>query len=388
MHFKRSLASAAAAALFAAGAAQAAQVSLYGSISTGLVLTHSDSLSTEGDPDASVRRSTSLGMESAWYGDSIWGITGEEDLGGGWSVGFTLENEYGSDTGELATENTLFDSQSYLRIGNGTVNIAAGNLGGLASAGGDFDLVGGFDPLEAAFGVGGMGAFATRDYMSANSAVVEVTPAEGLKLSAMGSFGESDSEAHWSKRTHYYGIGALYEAGGFAAALVGEMLDYDNSARSSASGDLDNAYFVTLGLSYDFGFVKPMFMYQHAEHARTFQGEHLTDDSGSFSAGDFKVDSFLLGATAPLAGGTVMASAQYLKAKNQESGAKGEAYILGAAYTYELSKRTTLYTGATYAAGRKGLDADLDANDAEYGDFGDRAALNGWQFGFGINHTF
>jgi hypothetical protein len=49
--------------------------------------------------------------------------------------------------------------------------------------------------------------------------VVEVTPAEGLKLSAVGSF---------------------------AAALVGEMLDYDSSARSSASGDLDNAYFVTL----------------------------------------------------------------------------------------------------------------------------------------------
>ena len=39
-----------------------------------------------------------------------------------------------------------------------------------------------------------------------------------------------------------------------------------------------------------------MFMYRHAEHARTFQGEHLTDDSGSFSAGDFKADSFLLSA--------------------------------------------------------------------------------------------
>lgn len=388
MHFKRTLAAAAAAALFTAGAASAAQVTLYGSISTGLVASHSKALSTEGDPEASAARTTSVGMESAWYGDSVWGITGEEELGGGWSVGFTLENEYGSDSGEFASKNTIFDSQAYLRVGNGTVSIAAGNLGGLASAGGDFDLVGGFDPLEAAFGVGGMGAFATRDYMSANSAVIELMPAEGLKLSAMGSFGESDSEAHWSKRTHYYGIGASYEAGSFAAALVGELLDYDNAARDAASGDLQNAYFVTFGMSYDFGFVKPMLMYQHAEHARTFQDEHITGDDGTFSAGDFKADSFLIGATAPLAGGTLMASAQYLKAKNQQSGVKGEAYILGAAYTYELSKRTTLYTGATWAEGRKGLDAEQSASEAAYGSFGDRAALNGWQLGFGINHTF
>ena len=100
------IATAAAAAL---GSAQAAEVTLYGSVSTGVVYKHSDELT--GGENAMKERD-SVSMESAWYGDSIWGITGSEDLGNGWTVGFTLENEFTSDDGNMATADTLFDSQS------------------------------------------------------------------------------------------------------------------------------------------------------------------------------------------------------------------------------------------------------------------------------------
>lgn len=362
--------------IFSAFGAQAAEVSIYGGVSTGAVFSQSEALSYDGVKQSD--RTRNFSMESAWYGDSIFGITGEEELGNGWKVGFTLENEFASDSGELADSEKLFDSQSYLWVGNDLMKVAAGNIGGLASAGGDFDLVGGFDPLEAAFGVGGMGLFASRDYASANSLVLEVTPADGLKLSAMGTFGEDDSEAKWSQRTHYYAVGAAYETGPFAAAAVLEMLDY------AGSSDVQkNAYFYTVGASVDFEFVKPVFMYQHGEHVATWQGEALDP------ADRYQTDSFLLGATASAANGTVMASMQYLEAKHEASGTKGSATVLGLAYTYELSKRTVLYTGATWAAGDKGLDKDLSVSDGEFGALeGIRGDLNGWTAGLGIAHSF
>ena len=109
------LAMIAAAAAAAMGSVQAAEVTLYGSISTGVLYKHSDEL-TGGQ--GTIKEQDSVSMESAWYGDSIWGLTGTEELGNGWTVGFTLENEFTSDDGNMATPDAIFDSQSYLRIGN------------------------------------------------------------------------------------------------------------------------------------------------------------------------------------------------------------------------------------------------------------------------------
>ena len=135
------------AALGAAFAVQAAEVNIYGSISTGFVVSH-----TKGVAENDNRSTTGIKMESAWAGDSVWGITAEEDLANGFKAGVALESEYASDTGVLADENTIFGSMSYLWIGNDTVKVSVGNLGGaLTSGGGDFDLIGGFDPLEAAY---------------------------------------------------------------------------------------------------------------------------------------------------------------------------------------------------------------------------------------------
>lgn len=370
----------AAAAVSAAFGVQAAEVSLYGSVSTGLVFKNTPEL-TGNATDQNVAKSNSLAMESGWFGDSIWGITGEEELGNGWTVGFTLENEFGSDTGALATDNTIFDSQAYLRVGNDMFNFAAGNIGGLASAGGDFDMIGGFDPMGAFFDIGGMGAFASKDYASGNMLVAEITPMEGLKVSLMGSVGEEDSKPAWEDRTHYYGIGASYEVGAFAAAAVVEMLNYNSidNAQDRYNND-DDGYTFTLGVSYDFGVVKPSFVYQHADKIR-----FATEDEEP--VGTYKFDSFLLGATAPIADGTLMASVQYVKAKNSfDSAEEADATILAVAYNYELSKRTSIWTGATYAIGGDGLDKDL-GNKTEFKAM-DRGDYNSFTFGLGLVHTF
>ena len=361
----------------AAFSVQAAQVSLYGSVSTGVLYQNQASLSGGEKPQES---KDSFTMESGFWGDSIWGITGEEDLGNGWTVGFTLENEFGSDTGEMASEGTIFDSQAYLRIGNDKVNFAFGNIGGLASAGGDFDLICGFDPMEAFVGVAGLGAFASKDFASGNMAVVEVTPIEGFKVSLMGNTGDNDSNAKWSDRDHYYGLGVSYENGPLALAAIAEMRKYDRQAGWS---DNDDSWIFTVAAAYDFEVIRPSFVYQHASKTREFGASDPLDSSGAYN-----FDSFMLGATAPLGQGTLRASVQYVKGENDAaSNEEGSATILGLAYTYDMSKRTTLYGAAFYSVGGDGLDKDLGANETEFGLMG-RADYNSVGFGVGLVHTF
>lgn len=364
----------------AAFSVQAAQVSLYGSVSTGVLYQNQASLSGGEEPQES---KDSFTMESGFWGDSIWGITGEEDLGNGWTVGFTLENEFGSDTGEMAgaEDSVLFDSQAYLRIGNDKVNFAFGNIGGLASAGGDFDLLCAFDPMEAFVGVAGLGAFASKDFASGNMAVVEVTPMEGFKVSLMGNTGDDDSNAKWSDRDHYYGLGVSYENGPLALAAIAEMRKYDRLATWDANADNDDSWTFTVAAAYDFEVVRPSFVYQHASKTREFAAGDISEDAYNF-------DSFMLGATAPLGQGTLRASVQYVKGENDAvSDEEGSATILGLAYTYDMSKRTTLYGAAFYSVGGDGLDKDLGTNEMAFG-LMDRAEYNSVGFGVGLVHTF
>lgn len=363
----------------AAFSVQAAQVSLYGSVSTGVLYQNQASLSGGEKPQES---KDSFTMESGFWGDSIWGITGEEDLGNGWTVGFTLENEFGSDTGEMASEGTIFDSQAYLRIGNDKVNFAFGNIGGLASAGGDFDLICGFDPMEAFVGVAGLGAFASKDFASGNMAVVEVTPMEGFKVSLMGNTGDDDSNTKWSDRDHYYGLGVSYENGPLALAAIAEMRKYDKIAERNNLSDNDDSWTFTVAAAYDFEVIRPSFVYQHASKTREFAASEVS------SGGAYNFDSFMLGATAPLGQGTLRASVQYVKGENDAvSDEEGSATILGLAYTYDMSKRTTLYGAAFYSVGGDGLDKDLGVNEKEFGLMG-RADYNSVGFGVGLVHTF
>ena len=361
----------------AAFSVQAAQVSLYGSVSTGVLYQNQASLSG-GIDQKNQESKDSFSMESGFWGDSIWGITGEEDIGNGWTVGFTLENEFGSDTGEMASDGTIFDSQAYLRIGNDKVNFAFGNIGGLASAGGDFDLICGFDPMEAFVGVAGLGAFASKDYASGNMAVVEVTPMEGFKVSLMGNTGDDDSNVKWSDRDHYYGLGVSYENGPLALAAIAEMRKYD---RAADWADNDDSWTFTVAAAYDFEVVRPSFVYQHASKTREFA-------AGEISGAAYNFDSFMLGATAPLGQGTLRASVQYVKGENDAvSDEEGNATILGLAYTYDMSKRTTLYGAAFYSVGGDGLDKDLGTNEMAFG-LMDRAEYNSVGFGVGLVHTF
>ena len=214
-------------------------------------------------------------------------------------------------------------------------------------------------------------------------AVVEVMPMEGFKVSLMGNTGDDDdSNAKWSDRHHYYGLGVSYENGPLALAAIAEMRKYDRLAGWGANADNDNSWTFTVAAAYDFEVIRPSFVYQHASKTREFAAGDIS------SRGAYNFDSFMLGATAPLGQGTLRASVQYVKGENDEvSDEEGSATILGLAYTYDMSKRTTLYGAAFYSVGGDGLDKDLGANEMAFG-LMDRAEYNSVGFGVGLVHTF
>ena len=183
------------------------------------------------------------------------------------------------------------------------------------------------------------------------------------------SFGVETDGDKWNKNVHYYALAGNYSVDAFSTSLIWE--------RVTVPGVDDDQDFYSFGVSYDFGMIKPMFAYQHGQHIVASENgayEFLLD-----AADDLKTDSFLLGATAPLAGGTVMASYQYLTGKLgvDEGENKFNAHVVGIAYDYPLSNRTSIYTGATWSKGGKALDKDSGSKD-----------FNGYQFGVGLKHTF
>ena len=97
------------------GAASAANVELYGSIDNGLRVT-----AARGIDGASSQ--TTVGMESGQWFPNLIGLKGSESLGNGYSVAFSLENRFNSDSGTFLEEGRLFDNPALLMVNTGKVD--------------------------------------------------------------------------------------------------------------------------------------------------------------------------------------------------------------------------------------------------------------------------
>lgn len=117
------------AALAAAGTcAFAGGVQLYGTVDGAVVINKAKDTSA------------TVSMEDGIAGGSVWGLTGEEDLGNGYSVNFTLENGFTTDNGENGEEGLQFGKQATLGISGGFGELAFGRMGGLSTYEGSYSI--------------------------------------------------------------------------------------------------------------------------------------------------------------------------------------------------------------------------------------------------------
>ena len=383
----------AAAVMAASGVAFAASnVTLYGVIDTGLLVSkgkHKDTL---------------VQMSTGFDSGSRWGIKGVEDLGNGYAVGFQLEQGFDSDTGaDNATSSAgkSFGRESRLYVTGAFGELGFGRFGSLASGAGSYNILTGW-VFGTSYDVSGSWTSFGRANSRVNNAIAYVSPSfAGFNLYAMYSNGTSDDANKWAKNDHYYGLGLKYANGPAKASLIFEAADnksnYDIAATAEpwdvgsklvekftgikGAFDKDDAdevgvakfkaktsYAITAGGAYNFGVVEAQGIYQYA-----------------WQSDFYKQHAFGLGIKVPVAGGTFGLGARMLLGKFdgtaktilcKEDTDKYRAWNIGANYKYPPSKLTAVYGYAGYSDGAKWL---KDVDSGKY---------NGWAVGTGLVHSF
>lgn len=346
--FKKSLAAVAVLGAFA-GTALAADVQLYGLVDLGVNWTQVDKNGTKTD---------SFGLQSGQNSGSRFGLKGVEDLGNGYKVGFILENQFSADDGTLDENGRLFHRESLLFVQSAWGELSFGRTGGLDAGTGRYNLMGsgasaigtGWDKLgDSRVALMGTGDRMdnTITYKSPDFAGFNVYAQASLKkdnvtdLDHTGVEGSSDAD-------RYYAVAATYGVGALKTGLVYSQTDYSRVTVNTQTGSDDTSHVISAFANYDFGMVKPMVAVQYWDGGLNVASgdKHFKNDGGLT-----KGYGMVVGATAPLFGGSFKATVGYNDYEDlaDVKTFDGNNLMLGAAYEYPLSKRTSVYTAAGYS---------------------------------------
>ncbi len=367
-----------------AGLAQAANVTLYGNVDTGLSYNH-----TKTKVDGNSKTTNGYGMESGMYGPSRFGLKGSEDLGNGYAVEFKLENGFHSDAGAFKTDGKLFDRESRVSLVTPYGTVSAGRMGALSSGAGTYDLFQAYGDVYDG-GVSNLGAGFFAGTGRYDNMLTLVSPDfAGLKFYGQYSFATSGSESpHVRDVERYWGVGATYDNGPLALALV---VDSVKNAKNVAF-DNNDMYLVSFGGNYDFGGVKPFFAAQYGKHIAS--GMNLIDfndvasDDTETTYSDLKGYALSLGSQFTLPCGTLSAGLYYSHTKGTLAYVDGDDnverytldksdnYGVGFVHAYPLSKRTVIYSGLGYNYSKAKGESDVTVK------------RYNTEVLFGLNHTF
>jgi predicted porin len=370
---KKTLLAAALLAGFAtAGVAQAdTSVTLYGIVDTGYG--YQSYKYDRNGIDATAKTS---GLRSGTVNGNRFGLKGSEDLGDGLRAIFQLEQGFDLGTGNPASDRQ-FHRQAF--VGLSSDNWGAFTMGRQYSAGVEVGnlIANGWNMGDVDKVFGGVG-YANR----IDNSFKYVTPdLAGFKLIALyGSEGKDaiqrlNGAAAGAERTSRVSVGVTYANGPISAGA-----SYDRSGQTANEDAITNW---NLNAAYDFEVVKLSLAYGQDRHGKlgwagTVAG--LTGVAGlpaGFAAldKDFKSNNYHVGLSAPVGGGTLYAGWNYSRSNMDDDGKWGDAagnistYQIN--YFYPLSKRTGVYTYASYG---KNLGYVKD--------------LKGTEAGIGVNHKF
>lgn len=345
--FKKALAAVAVLGAFA-GSAFAANVTMYGIVDTGLGYTSIDKGYGEDVNTFDMR----AGQNSA----NRFGVKGEEDLGNGVKVGFSLENGFSSDDGKLSTAGRLFDREALLYVAGDFGELGMGRQGDLASGNGRYGLFGGkVSPFSTGWSdIAGhkyvMGAgFGRMD----NSVTYKTPTFAGFNVLAQYSFKKDsakDGREGSSAVDRQYALGASFTAGDlYLTGIVTQT-----NLKSLGQQDVEDPLTVSLGGNYNFGVAKLYVAGQYfkdSDLAVKQIDRHDADANTGYQKGEqFNGFGLSVGADVPAFGGTAKVLVGYMDAEDQaaENAQDLQRYTFSVGYEYPLSKRTFVYGGAGY----------------------------------------
>ncbi|KAF1042174.1 MAG: Outer membrane porin protein [Herbaspirillum frisingense] len=356
---------------FAQSQMSSSSVKLYGIVDTGVEYL-TNAANVNGKP-ANLTRMTSGNMSG-----SRWGITGNEDLGGGSSSFFLLESGMAVDTGGMLQGNRLFGRLSYVGLSDTDYgSVSVGRIGGLF-----LDWVSKFNPLNnAVYAVKMMDpAFSDRfdktiRYQKKFGTLTTVVQySMGYDNVAYGAQPAGDN-----LKGRVMEAGLLYENGDFGATLVYDQKNGQTTnpaaATTTAVGGYEGNTDKRLGLamSYKMGEIDLFGGYRYLNS----KAIHLT----ALTKGPVQASSLVwLGTTYHMTprllwSGTAMYQNFY--------GSNLAPMSFQVDVDYFLSKRTDLYINTGYVINRGGADLGLNG-------FASSVVAGHNQFGtqIGIRHTF
>ncbi len=388
---KKTLAAVAVLGAFA-GTALAADVTLYGKIDGGLNYTHQKVDGSTGTDSFEARSGQNSG--------SRFGLKGTEQISEDLTVGFQLESGFDVDNGKLGQGGRIFGREARVYAKTQFGEVAFGRMGGIDSGLGSYDLVGDSSVFGTGWGTytGTMSLFFKGKSDRYDNMISYKSPEfAGLTLVAQASL-MRDSSADGDEGTHladrYYAVGLGADYGALTGALTFSMQDYAGFAdrymgagvpvNEDVANDSDG-YTVTAFGAYDFGVTKVSLGAQYFDNVAQTRGSlqpSLKKFEGPATAAVYeygKVDlgvtgyGVMLGAITPLAGGSLFASLGYADYEASELAANAAAdtdkadytvYGVGVGYQYPLSKRTYVYTAASYTQETKNTGL-ADAKDVD-----------------------
>ncbi len=340
---------------------QAADVTMYGKVDTGLQFKTNEV--TKGNQ--TVTDTDTFSMENGLNSASRFGIKGSEDLGNGMKVSFQLENGFKSDSGVFKTDGKLFDRQATVALSSDFGTLTMGRVGGIGSGAG-FDLVYGYGD---AFDGGSPNVLGLAKSDRYDNMVTYQTPKfAGLQATVQYSFNEDSTDKGRegsSAVNRYASAGLTGNFGALNTVLAYEFQNYQSVADGARSED---GHIVYLGGNYDCGFAKTFVMGQY------FKGLKVGSVTGLGMLGDIKgvqPDTTLedefdadynkgakgyglhLGTIVPISNGDLTVGAYYVDgtAETSKTGVEERDFDymgLATKYEYRLSKRTSVYLGAGF----------------------------------------
>lgn len=263
-------------------------------------------------------------LNSGGLTTSYFGIRGNEDLGGGTRVFFVLESFFKADAGEVGrtAADPFFSRNSFVGLSNSYGELTFGRqTNPMFVATGSFNPFGGSANLAPSM-LQVWSANYNRTVLGDSvwdNAVKYATPGiAGLKVAATYGFGERAN----TTGVRNFNLTVNYAKGPFAAVVSGQQVKYGPGVVTPIGSE---KVFMG-GLSYDLAVVKLFGQFFRTNTPDT----SLTTKTAQ------------LGVSAPLAGGTLMASVAHTRRDSPAVDASRTTAALG--YNYFLSKRTDLYT--------------------------------------------
>ncbi len=303
-----------------AGVAQAqSAVIIYGKVDVGVT-----KLSNDTAPANYTGASTSAKMQSN-HGSRI-GFKGTEDLGGGLSGIFQIENRFNADSGTQAG-NELFNGPAYVGLAGGFGQVRLGRNYGTMDTISSVAI----DPFEAD-GIGGMN-YLTRARIS-NTLTYYTPEMSGFGAQAQYILGETDT-LPGGVDNDGYAVGVNYNNGPiYLGAGYGVEENTDKSNIWTVSG------------SYAFGPAKIGLGYDQSKN-KLLPGDPKTKNwvvAGTYEIGSGMIKA-AYGQTRDGVDGTVTASTVALTAPlgTPEANVFDKIQKLSIGYQHNLSKRTSLY---------------------------------------------